>query len=405
VFSFWASPFSRPAGVVVDASARCDAHWAAVNYSNPSGAVVHMFHSGLWGGWMFAVDSVDTAAATNGAAAAATTNDAAAAAAAAMPGDMILQLKADALLGTLADGAAVSAWPNSAPRAAGAHGAAQALAAKQPVFRAASWPGALPQVSFAGAQALSEASLPLPAQSTLFAAVRDTGSRTDYCSGVFYSAGADKSVCTRAATAGAPGADDDPPPAGAAIIATALDWGGSPADPGHRDLRGKAAVLTVVYADDATTVAVDGCAELAAGPQGATGIQGLQGATGPGYNASSTTSVAIALPKQTRVRVLKRDPWIQRGVPPATWPVVAEREPIWGGMVPFSLFSSRWISLRAVRLPNSVGNVPEILLPALSRNAEPGTLIILPFSFMNIPPVAAFTTNPVSASRAPSNND
>jgi hypothetical protein len=271
VFSFWASPFSRPAGVVVDASARCDAHWAAVNYSNPTGAVVHMFHSGLWGGWMFAVDSVDTAVATNGAAAAATTNDAAAAAAAAMPDDMILQLKADALLGTLADGAAVSAWPNSAPRAAGAHGAAQALAAKQPVFRAASWPGALPQVSFAGAQALSEASLPLPAQSTLFAAVRDTGSRTDYCSGVFYSAGADKSVCTRAATAGAPGADDDPPPAGAAIIATALDWGGSPADPGHRDLRGKAAVLTVVYADDATTVAVDGCAELAAGPQGATG--------------------------------------------------------------------------------------------------------------------------------------
>lgn len=45
LYSFWASPFSRPSGVLV--SPACDAHWA--NYSVKGGAadgVVHMFHGG-----------------------------------------------------------------------------------------------------------------------------------------------------------------------------------------------------------------------------------------------------------------------------------------------------------------------------------------------------------------------
>ena len=267
VFSFWASPFSRPAGFTLDASAHCDAHWSAVNYSSPANAVVHMFHAGLWGGWQFAVDGVNVSRAADGGAVAAPAAAPAAAASvaalfAAMPLDMTVQLKADALPASGA-GKPVAAWPNSAPGGA-AHGASQANLAKQPLLVATGWPGGLPAVRFAGAQVLVEGALRTPAAATLFAAVRDTGSRTDYCSGIAMLAGARYSLCTKAATAAAPAHDDDPPTVGSAIIATGIDWAGSPVDPGHRDLRDKPTVLSAVYGAGGAEADVDGCSELTA---------------------------------------------------------------------------------------------------------------------------------------------
>ena len=50
LFSFWGSPFSRPAGVQY--SNKSDHMPQLVQ---PSGAVVHMFHGGLWGGWQYQV--------------------------------------------------------------------------------------------------------------------------------------------------------------------------------------------------------------------------------------------------------------------------------------------------------------------------------------------------------------
>ena len=44
LFSFWGSPFSRAGGVKYGSD-------IPKMYENPSTAVVHMFHGGLWGGW------------------------------------------------------------------------------------------------------------------------------------------------------------------------------------------------------------------------------------------------------------------------------------------------------------------------------------------------------------------
>ena len=49
LFSFWGSPFSRPAGVQYNASDNVP------KLAQADGAVVHMFHGGLWGGWQYAV--------------------------------------------------------------------------------------------------------------------------------------------------------------------------------------------------------------------------------------------------------------------------------------------------------------------------------------------------------------
>ena len=49
LFSFWGSPFSRPAGVQYSDSD------VVPQLVKPSGAVVHMFHGGLWGGWQYQV--------------------------------------------------------------------------------------------------------------------------------------------------------------------------------------------------------------------------------------------------------------------------------------------------------------------------------------------------------------
>ena len=56
VWDFWGSLFSRPADVHV--STTCDKMWGELDLQNATDAVVHMFHSGLWGGWAFAVDEI-----------------------------------------------------------------------------------------------------------------------------------------------------------------------------------------------------------------------------------------------------------------------------------------------------------------------------------------------------------
>jgi hypothetical protein len=58
LFSFWGSPFDRPRGV------RCNASDGVPRLSRAAGAVVHMFHGGLWGGWQFQVRGQDAAAGT-----------------------------------------------------------------------------------------------------------------------------------------------------------------------------------------------------------------------------------------------------------------------------------------------------------------------------------------------------
>eukprot|EP01065_Artemidia_motanka_P001869 TRINITY_DN10870_c0_g4_i2.p1 TRINITY_DN10870_c0_g4~~TRINITY_DN10870_c0_g4_i2.p1 ORF type:complete len:847 (+),score=296.66 TRINITY_DN10870_c0_g4_i2:46-2541(+) len=51
LFSFWASPFQRISGVQAPPLPR--------EWENPSTGIVHMFHGGLWGGWMFKVNGRD----------------------------------------------------------------------------------------------------------------------------------------------------------------------------------------------------------------------------------------------------------------------------------------------------------------------------------------------------------
>ena len=49
LFSFWGSPFSRPAGVQYNSTDNVP------KLEQPAGAVVQMFHGGLWGGWTYSV--------------------------------------------------------------------------------------------------------------------------------------------------------------------------------------------------------------------------------------------------------------------------------------------------------------------------------------------------------------
>ncbi len=50
LFSFWGDPLSRPAGVRSSNLTK--------DYKDPAGAVVHMFHGSLWGGWQYQVAGV-----------------------------------------------------------------------------------------------------------------------------------------------------------------------------------------------------------------------------------------------------------------------------------------------------------------------------------------------------------
>ena len=54
LWSFWGSPFSRPANAEVDSST-----WTKKTWATPGTGVVHMFHSGLWGGWQYKLTDFD----------------------------------------------------------------------------------------------------------------------------------------------------------------------------------------------------------------------------------------------------------------------------------------------------------------------------------------------------------
>jgi hypothetical protein len=265
VFSFWGSPFDRPAGVLIDATCgENNNHWSRANYSNPTGAVVHMFHGGLWGGWQFMVDNITSAPTIAAAAAPAPVS--------APPASGIaVWLDASAISG-VADGAPLASWADGSGFK---RDASQPAAAKQPTYVAKGRAGGLPAVRFAGAQVLVGAGN-LPAATTMLAVVTDTGSTTAYCSGVFTGLGGLNSLCTQRATAGSPAPnDDDPPTPGSSIIATALDWGGSPVNPGHRNLLNKPTVLAAIYSEDQSEAIVDGCLELSENPGNGAGSQGF----------------------------------------------------------------------------------------------------------------------------------
>ena len=150
MFSFWTSPFDRPAGVIVNgACAENDHHWSRVNYSDPD-QIVHMFHSGLWGRWAFAVDSVTFGPTIPPPSLPLKEN------VAALPAvGLVLWLDASAITG-VPDGAILASW---ADKSGSRHDATQGAAAKQPTYTASGWQGGLPSVRFRGGQVL-EGSVP-----------------------------------------------------------------------------------------------------------------------------------------------------------------------------------------------------------------------------------------------------
>jgi hypothetical protein len=263
VFSFWGSPFDRPSGVLVDSTCgENDNHWSKVNYANPSDAVVHMFHSGLWGGWQYRVDSVTSAPSLP----ASLPRDEVATSAPPSAG-LAIWLDATTIGGT--DGQALSSWADASGNG---NKATQGDLAKQPTYVASpAWTGGKPIVRFQGAQVLQNSNVRLGASMTMLAALRDTGTTTNYCSGVFCS-GSLNSLCTKAATAPSPAAtDDDPSTPGSSIVTTSLDWASSPVNPGHRSLANRTIVLSATYSSEQSVAYVDGCTELVDKGYGATG--------------------------------------------------------------------------------------------------------------------------------------
>jgi len=280
VFSFWGSPFDRPSGVAIHSDCpENDFHWRSLNYSNPTNAVVHMFHSGLWGGWAFAVDNVTTTTTTNNNNNKNNNND---------PSlspvyqdfpvlseptrdGLALWLRADTLAAAGAkDGVRLSSWADTSSGKGLV--AEQSAPQKQPIYVSSGTVGGAPAVRFLGAQVLGSEKGDFGSSTTQIAVVRDGGTTTDYCSGIFNVQGSMNSICTKRAEepSGAP-ADDDPRPPGTPILATALDWNGSPADPGHRDLTGKSSVLSALYTPDSSFSFVGGCLELSVSNPGSSG--------------------------------------------------------------------------------------------------------------------------------------
>jgi len=60
VFSYHGTPYSRISGLVYQNSTWTNKTWSG----NGKGAIAHVFHGGLWGNWMFEVDSVNTTSQT-----------------------------------------------------------------------------------------------------------------------------------------------------------------------------------------------------------------------------------------------------------------------------------------------------------------------------------------------------
>lgn len=188
---------------------------------------------------------------------------------AAVPPGAALWLAADTLPKS-GDGQPLASWPDTS----GAHNdATQSNAAQRPVYYATGFPGGLPSVRFFGGEFLGGTALRLPASSTAFAVIRDINTTTSYGSGVFFSAGgADNGLNTVAAHETGPFTkDDDVPPLGKQITATMIDYGGSPAIPGHRDVHNKPVSISIVYSDVSTVAFIDGCVELQDTVHGASG--------------------------------------------------------------------------------------------------------------------------------------
>lgn len=262
VFSFWSSPFDRPAGVVVNTGCNeNNNHWLRVNYSNPTGAIVHMFHSGLWGGWQFAVDNITVPQSDKLASFSSTS----------LPSDVSLWFDASLITG-VGNGQSLSRWLD---QSLNKNDATQTISTKQPIYVSNSKNGGLPAVRFSGKEVLLGGGS-LPDSTTMLAVVTDTGSLSTYCTGVFTSLGGLNSLCTERATAQSPApTDDDPPTPGSSIIATALDWAGSPSISGHRDLLNKPTVLTSIYTPENSESLIDGCVELIQNPGQGTSGQGF----------------------------------------------------------------------------------------------------------------------------------
>ena len=178
---------------------------------------------------------------------------------AALPSGAALWLAADSLQKSN-DGQPLAIWPDLSSER---NDASQSNASQRPIYHATGFAGGLPSVRFSGGQFLGGSALALPSTFTAFAVIRDSGSSTSYGSGVFYSAVADNGLSTRSAyEAGPTTKDDDPPPIGSPITATIIDWGGSPATPGHRNLHDKPVAISIVYSSVSTEAFIDGCVEL-----------------------------------------------------------------------------------------------------------------------------------------------
>ena len=260
LFSFWASPFARPAGVTVNTAV--DKHWAAVNYTHSlEGATVHMFHSGLWGGWSYAVDSVSFPNVSS-----AVKPERAAEAAPPLPSGLHLWLRADDL--AIASGADVTSWPDAS--GSGSDATAASASGIAPTFNASCF-GDMPCVHFNGSSALANMTAAFSSdEMSVFAVMRDTGTLTDYGSGIFFVRGSEVGIGSKV-TVAEPQNDDDPAPVGSNVRVMMLDWGGSPADPGHRTLS-KPSLLSATFSQSAGISGfVDGCLELSAPPHVASG--------------------------------------------------------------------------------------------------------------------------------------
>jgi hypothetical protein len=306
-FSFWGSLLDRPSGAVLNAGPSCDGgHWANTSYANAADGVFHIFHSGLWGGHMYAINNItrgstppvaveenlsdaaradamdagmravveaarrsrSSAASASAAASGSPSAAATAVLAPSLPSGIALWLRADDLPASQ-DGQPLAAWPDASPNKADA---AQSAPASRPQYLATGFNnGTLPCVRFDGTTFLFNPTAPnVPSTSSIFAVMQDRGTTSDYGSGVYFNRGSFNGVGTRSADSVA-ASDDDPAPVGTTISTLMLDWGGSPADPGHRNLRARPSVIAAVFEESATYGFVNGCLELTDGAQGQSG--------------------------------------------------------------------------------------------------------------------------------------
>lgn len=147
-----------------------------------------------------------------------------------LPATPILWLDATTLVGTLANGAPVSVWPDIS---GGGANASQVSPTLRPTFNVSGMGGGLPTVTFDGNVTFLSGSLLLPSESTIVAVVSNAPVPpvSDCCSGIFYSSGG----CNGLGMKVSPPTSDDT--SGNATVLM-IDWSGSP-DGGIDDLTGR----------------------------------------------------------------------------------------------------------------------------------------------------------------------